>query len=127
MTVKCQRHTAIRAMARFTAIAAEERGRESAAVQKQNSLLAFFEAVRDRLRQFFGKNWRDLFLSSLSPKIDNPDQRHPLVVYALSQGEQFVLAGGSVVITLQGRRRAAEHDRTFLDLCPDHGDVARVI
>ena len=47
-----ERDTAIRAIARFAAIAAQKRGGESTAIQKQNRLLAFLETIGDGLRQF---------------------------------------------------------------------------
>jgi len=47
-----ERDTAIRAIARFAAIAAQKGGGESAAIQKQNRLLAFLKAIGNGLRQF---------------------------------------------------------------------------
>src|SRR5205823_13867497 len=100
----------------FPAITAEQPGRKPAPIQKQNRLLAFFQPGRNRLRQFLGKNRSDLFFPPFLAKIDNPYQRHPLIVDTLSESKQLIFAGGGVVITLERRRGAAEHHRTFLDL-----------
>src|SRR6202011_5748288 len=94
---------------------------------EQNSLLAFFEPIGNRLRQFLRKNRSDLSFSPFLTKIDNPHQRHALIVDALSESKQLVFTGGGVVITLERRRGAAEHNRAFLDLCPHDRDVARMI
>jgi isocitrate/isopropylmalate dehydrogenase len=48
MPVKGERDTAIRAIARFAAITAQQRRGKAATIQKQNCLLAFFEAITDR-------------------------------------------------------------------------------
>src|SRR6202166_5045450 len=107
MPMEGQSDAAVRAISRFTAITAEERSGKAAPIQKQNRLLALFEPSRNRLRQFFGKNRRDFFFSPLQSKIDNPDERHLLVVHALGQRQELVFARGRVVITLQRRRGAA--------------------
>ena len=60
-------------------------------------------------------------------EVDNSHQRHALIVDALGQIEQLVLAGNGVVITLERWRGAAEHNRAFLDFCPHDRDVASVI
>ena len=60
-------------------------------------------------------------------EVDNSHQRHALIVDALGQIEQLVLAGNGVVITLERWSGAAEHHRTFLDFRAHDRYVARVI
>ena len=50
-----------------------------------------------------------------------------MVIDALGQREQLVLAGGRVVITLERRRGTPEYDCAFLDLRAHDRDVACVI
>ena len=53
MPVKRERDTAIWTVARFAAIAAQQRSRKTAAIQEQDCLLSLFQAIGDGLRQFF--------------------------------------------------------------------------
>src|SRR6516162_9821594 len=101
MAVKRERDAAIRAVARFAAIAAKQRRGETAPIEKQNCLLAFFQAISNGLQQFFRKNGRFLFLSSFLAKIDDAHQRHLLFVYALGESDQPIFADRGVVITLE--------------------------
>jgi hypothetical protein len=50
LPVKRERDTAIRAVARFATIAAQQRRGKTAPVQKQNRLLSFLEAIGNGLR-----------------------------------------------------------------------------
>jgi hypothetical protein len=56
MPMKRERYAAIRAIPRFTAIAAQQRRGKATTIQKQNCLLAFFETIGDCLRQLFREN-----------------------------------------------------------------------
>src|SRR4029077_6690033 len=76
VAMKRQRDAAVRTITGLTAITAEQRGRKSAPIQKQNRLLVFLESVINRLRELFRKNRRDFFFSPLLSKIDNSDERH---------------------------------------------------
>ena len=55
MPMERERDTAIRTVARFAAIAAQQRRRKPASVQKQNRLLPFLETIGDGLRQSLGQ------------------------------------------------------------------------
>src|SRR6476620_9500808 len=101
LTVKRERDTAIRTIARFTAIAAQQRGGKPAPVQKQDRLLSFLEAIGNGLRQFFGQNGGFLSLSSFLAQIDNTYERHLLLIDALSERNEPVLFDRHVVVTLQ--------------------------
>src|SRR5262249_48353513 len=101
LPVKRERDTAIRAVARFAAIAAQQRRGKSAPVQKQNRLLAFLEAIGNGLRQFLGENGGFLFFPSFLAQIDNSHERHLLLVHALRERDESVLSDRRVVITLQ--------------------------
>src|SRR4029077_2961217 len=107
MPMKGERDTAIRTVARFAAIAAQQRRRKPTSVQKQNRLLPFLETIGDGLRQSLGQNSGFLFLSSFLAQIDNTDERHLLLIDALRQRNEPVLSDRRVVITLQRRRGAA--------------------
>src|SRR5262249_37928530 len=102
-----ERDTAIRTIARFTAIATKQRRGESAPIQKQNCLFAFLEAIGNGLRQSLRKNGGLLFFPSLLAQIDNAHKRHLLLIHALRQRNESVLSYRRVVITLQRRRGAA--------------------
>jgi len=107
MPVKCERDTAIRAIARFTAIAAQQRGGKSAPVQKQNRLLSFLEPIGNGLRQSLGQNGSFLFPASFLAQIDDTNERHLLLIDALFERNEPILFGGRIVITLQRRRGTA--------------------
>src|SRR6478752_2933843 len=109
MPVKRERDTAIRTIARFTAIAAQQRGGKPAPVQKQNRLLSFLEAIGNGLRQFFGQNRGFLSFSSFLAQIDNTHERHLLLIDTLRERNEPVLSGRRVVITLQRGRGAAKN------------------
>jgi isocitrate/isopropylmalate dehydrogenase len=53
MSMERERHTAIRTIARFAAIAAKQRRRKAAPIQKQNYLLMFFQTIGNGRAQFF--------------------------------------------------------------------------
>ena len=93
--------TAIRAIARFAAVAAKQRSGKAAPIQKQNCLLAFLETISDSAAQFFRQNRNRPFFPAFLAKIDNAHERHLPIVHALRQGRQPILADGRVVITLQ--------------------------
>ena len=57
--MKSERDAAVWAIARFTAGATKERGRESAAIEEQDGLLVFFEPAGDRGAQLFGEDSGD--------------------------------------------------------------------
>src|SRR6476620_970875 len=100
LTVKRERDTAIRTIARFTAIAAQQRGGKPPPVQKQNRLLSFLEAISNGLRQFLGQNCGFLFLPSFLAQIDNTNERHLLLIDALRERNEAVLSSRRIVITL---------------------------
>ena len=100
MLMKRERDTAIRSIARFTAIAAQQRCGKPAPVQKQDRLLSFLEAIGNGLRQFFGQNRGFLSLSSFLAQIDNTHERHLLLIDTLRERNEPVLSGRRVVITL---------------------------
>src|SRR6476659_4903187 len=104
MPVKRERDTAIWTIARFTAIAAQQRGGKPAPVQKQNRLLSFLETIGNGLRQSLGQNGGFLFSASFLAQIDDTNERHLLLVDALRERDEPVLSGRRVVITLQRRR-----------------------
>ena len=122
-----KRDAAIRAVARFTAVAAKERGGKTAAVQEEDRLLVFFEARRDRGAQFLRKNRGDLLLSPLQPKIDDAHQRHLAVVHPLGEIEQPVFLLDRIVITLERRRGGAEKNDALLHFRADDRDIPGVI
>jgi hypothetical protein len=101
LPMKGERDAAIRTIARFTAIAAQQRGGKPAPVQKQNRLLSFLEAIGNGLRQFFGQNGGLLFLPSFLSQIDNTYERHLLLIDALSERNEPVFFDRRVVITLE--------------------------
>src|SRR4026207_2515793 len=105
--MKRERDAAIRTIARFTAITAEQRRGKPPPVQKENRLLSFLEAIGNGLRQFFGQNGRFLFLPSFLAQIDDTHERHLLLIDALGERNEPVLSDCRVVITLQRRRSAA--------------------
>ena len=105
--MKRERDTAIRTIARFTAIATQQRRGKPAPVQKQNRLLSFLEAIGNGLRQFFGQNGGFLSLSSFLAQIDNTHEWHLLLIDTLRERNEPVLSDCRVVITLERRRGAA--------------------
>ncbi len=105
--MKRERDTAIRTIARFTAIAAQQRGGKSTPVQKQNRLLSFLEAIGNGLRQSLGQNGGFLFPAPFLAQVDDTDERHLLLVDALSERNEPVFFDRRVVITLERRRGAA--------------------
>src|SRR5438876_4876851 len=52
MSMEGERDTAVRAIARFAAVAAKQRSGKAAPIQKQNRLLAFLETISDSAAQF---------------------------------------------------------------------------
>ena len=76
---------AIRAFARFAAVAAEQRGGKAAAIEKEDCLLLFLEPLVDRAAQLLGQNRGRLFLPPFLPQIDDPDQRHLALIDPLGQ------------------------------------------
>src|SRR5439155_23346919 len=116
MSMEGESYAAIGTVARLAAIAAKQRRGETAPIQKQNRLLAFLESVRDRLTQFLGQDRQCLFFAALLAKIDNPHERHSLIVDALGQRKEFIFAGCRVVITFERRRSAPQHHGALLDL-----------
>ena len=116
MPMKRERDTAIRTIARFAAIAAQQRSGKTAPIQKQNCLLAFFQTIGDGLRQFLGKNGGFLFLPSLLAQIDDAHERHLLLIHALRERNEPVFSGRRVVITLQRRRGAAQERPTHFSI-----------
>ena len=85
--MKRERDTAVRAIARFTTIAAEQRRGKPAPIQKQNRLLSFVETIGNGLRQFFRKNSGFLFPSPFLPEVNDAHKRHLVLIYALSECE----------------------------------------
>ena len=125
--VERQRDTAIWAIARFAAIAAQQGCGESAAIQKQNRLLTFLETMGDGLRQFLRENGGFLFFASLLAQINHAHERHLFLVHTLRECNEPVLSDRRVMITLQRRRGAPENDNGLLNLCAHDCDVACVI
>ena len=105
--MKRERDTAIRTVARFTAIAAQQRRGKPAPVQKQNRLLSFLEAIGNGLRQFFGENGGSFFFPSFLAEIDDTEERHLLLIHALRERNEPVFPGRRVVIALRRWRSAA--------------------
>ena len=125
--MKSERHAAVRAVARFATIAAQQRSGKSAPVQKQNRLLAFLEASGHRRSQFVGENRQPFLFSSFLPQIDNANQRHLAVVHPLGQANELILLARGVEIAFQRWRGGAEDDGAFLDIRAYDCDIARVI
>src|SRR6266581_7648706 len=125
--MKCERHTAIRTIASFAAIAAKKRSGKPAAIQKQDCLLTFLQTIGNGCTQFFRQNCSRLFFSTLLAKIDNANEWHLLFVDALGERSQTIFARCRVVITLQRWRRAAKNNPTLLDLRAHDRDIPRVI
>ena len=65
LSMKCERDAAIRAVPRFAAIAAKERRRKPAAIEKQNCLLVFLEPIWRSRCAIFRTRWRRPFLSGV--------------------------------------------------------------
>src|SRR5258708_6267562 len=124
MPVKRERDTAIRAVARFAAIAAKQRRGKTAPVQKQNCLLAFLQTISNCLRQFFRQNSGFLFPPSFLAQIVDAHARYLFLVDALRESDELILANSSVVITLERRCGAAQNHDALLDLRPHDRDVA---
>src|SRR5437899_162026 len=101
MPVKCERDAAILAVARFAAVAAQQRRGKTTPVQKQNCLLAFLQTISNCLRQFFRKNRGFLFFPAFLPQIDDAHKRHLLFIYALSERNEPILPDRGVVITFK--------------------------
>src|SRR5213082_3870890 len=98
--MKGERDAAIRTIARLPALAAKQRGRKSAPIEKQDCLFAFCHPSRNRAPQPFRKNGRAL-ASLFLPQIDYANQRHLAVVHALGQRGELVLFRERVVVTLE--------------------------
>ena len=81
--MKRQRHAAVGTIARLAAVAAKERCGKPATVEKQDGLLVFLQANRDRGAQFLREDRGGLFFPALLAKIDNAHERHLLLVNAL--------------------------------------------
>src|SRR5207237_480225 len=127
MSVKGERHTAIRAIARFAAIAAKQRSGRAASTQKLHWLFAFLKTIGNGCAQFFRQNCCSLFFSTLLAKIDNAHEWHLLFVDALGERSEAIFARCRVVITLQRWRRAAKNNHTLLDLRAHDRDIPRMI
>ena len=69
--MKRERNTAIGTVARFAAIAAQQRRGKAAPVQKQNRLFSFLQSIGNGLRQLFRQNGGFLFLASFLAQIDD--------------------------------------------------------
>src|SRR5438105_14161334 len=115
--VELQRDTAIWAIARFAAIAAQQGCGESAAIQKQYRLLTFLETMGDGLRQSLRENGGFLFFASLPAQIDNAHERHLFLVHTLREWNEPVLSDRRVMITLKRRRGAPANARVLFNLC----------
>src|SRR4249919_1940946 len=100
MPMKRERDTAVRTIARFTAIAAQQRSGKPPPVQKQNRLLSFLETIGNGLRQSLGQNGGFLSPASFLAQIDNTNERHLLLIDALCERNEPVFSGRRVVITL---------------------------
>ena len=125
--MKGERDAAIRAIARFAAIAAEQRSGKTAPVEKENGLLAFFESSGDRVAQFLRQNGRRFFFASLLPQIDDANERHLVFIDAFGQRRELILAARGVEITFQRWRSGAEKNDALFDLAAHDRDIARVI
>src|ERR1700756_2164630 len=101
MPMKGEREAAIRTIARFATIDAQERGGETAPVQEQNSLFSFFKPIGNRGAQFLRQDRCRLFFPPLLAKIDNAHEWHLLFVYPLSQCNQLIFSNCSIVIALE--------------------------
>jgi hypothetical protein len=122
-----QRERAIRAFANMTTLLALQRRRIAAPVEKQNRLLALLQPLRDGFLELRRKNQRALLFARRLPHVHHAHKGHLLVVHALGQFQQRVLALLAVVITLQRRRCRTEHHDRPLHLPAHDGDIARVI
>ena len=122
-----QRHAAVRAIDRAGALAAEDRGRETAAVQQDQRLLPPVEpkwiASRSaRLRITSGPSRGVLFAH-----VDDGDCGQRPVEDAALEDHALVFARHRVVIALHRRRRRSEDDERARPLTADDGDVAAVV
>ncbi len=125
--VEGERDAAIRALAHFAARAAKEGSGEAAAVQEKDGLLALFQTGGDGSEKLFAQNGERLRLPRFLAEIDDPDERHLVVIHPQGQVEETILAAGGVVITLERRRGGAEKNDAVFHLAAHHGDIAGVV
>ena len=81
--MKSQGHAAIRTGARFAAPAAQQRCGKATAIEKQNGLLAFFQARDDRAVQFLTQDRERFRFARFLAQIDHANERHLIVIDAL--------------------------------------------
>ena len=130
--VQSHRDAAILALHRLAAAEAGQRGVEATAIQKQDRLLFFLQARRDRRPQFLGedscvRHARSRAFAPLHAHIDDADQRQRAPVRALRQVQQLVLAAGGVFEGFQARGGAAEQNDAFFQTATHHGHIPRMI
>ncbi len=99
----------------------------AAPVQEQNDLLASFEALSDGLLELRREDRDCASWAQGLAHVHDAHDRHFLVVGALQQLQQFVLAPGAVVKTLHRGSGRAEHDRGAFHLATDDGDVSGMV
>ena len=127
LAVHDQRDAAVRAVDRAGALAAEHRGRETAAVEQDQRLFLPIEPRLNPLAQRAAEDdVRPLGRVRLA-HVDDRHRRERPVEHPALEDNALVLAGHRVVIALHRRRRRSEDDQRAGALRPDDRDVAPVV
>src|SRR5438067_10540230 len=122
-----ERHAAVRTVDRRGALAAEHRGREAAAVQQHERLLAERDPLADRIAQPAAEDHVRAVRRVLLAYVHYGDGGERTIEDAALEDHAVVLAGDRVVVALHRRRRRAEDDERTGAPAADDRDVAPVV
>ncbi len=122
-----ERDATVRAFRHVTAFRAEHVSGVTAAIQKDDNLLALVETRLDRVAQFAREDEQTFLADDFLAHVDDAHQRHFLVVDARGERGQRVAAAFGVVEGFERGRGGAEDDGGVFDFAAHHGDVAGVV
>ena len=116
---------AVRAGEAKAAGAAQRQRRKTAAIEKQQRLLAPLQRGRNRAGK--RRRYETARRRPLMAQIDRLDRRHGLAAEALGQLQPLIAAAPRIDLGFERRRRRGEHHRNARDMAAHHRHVAGVV
>ena len=122
-----ERHAAVRALDGATALPAEHRRRQPAAIQQNERLLPCLEPLRDGVFQPPAENHVGAVLGIFLAHVDDGDRRERAILHAPLHDEARVSRACRILAAFERRRRRSEHDERSLVASAHNRHVAPVV